>query len=447
MALTHNSKLSPNEPDWAKVDKTKLPSNAFAGELDRSYPHHWVENGVIGGEGRFVAGDMFLHRGGLNAAWADANGARSGQQAGADIKAHLEEHRKAIGEVSSESSVHAARPEKCVTGVAYSGGPMKLPGWKLPVVVDLSGLEVPESVPLLANHENRTGSRVGVVQPHVKSNELHVNGEILSTSGVAGGIVEQAQTGADWQLSIGADVLDSELVPGQRLVNGQMQQGPFFHVKKAVLREVSVVAVGADDGTHMRLAASFVLYARMDFSQGGEEMEFEKWLEAKGVDSKTLDDERRSQLKGEFDKENEQPRSEVTAAGGPKPPKAPASPGKRHDPVKPAPAKPSPAPAPQPPSDPQDPATAPAQPNPVPEGGTPPKARVEAERAVKAERDRIAAIQEICAGEYPEIEREAIKAGWDREQASQKVLKAMRSDRPRRTRTSPPTATGAAGMT
>jgi hypothetical protein len=54
-----------------------------------------------------------------------------------------------------------------VTGVAYSGGKMRLPGWRHPVVVDLAGLEVPDAVPLLTNHENRTGARVGMVKARV----------------------------------------------------------------------------------------------------------------------------------------------------------------------------------------------------------------------------------------------------------------------------------------
>ena len=54
-----------------------------------------------------------------------------------------------------------------VMGLAYSGGKMKLPGWRFTVVVDLAGLDIPESVPLLTNHENRTGSRVGMVQAKV----------------------------------------------------------------------------------------------------------------------------------------------------------------------------------------------------------------------------------------------------------------------------------------
>ncbi len=40
----------------------------------------------------------------------------------------------------------SAKPK--VVGLAYSGGKMNLPGWKYPVVVDLAGMEIPETVPL-----------------------------------------------------------------------------------------------------------------------------------------------------------------------------------------------------------------------------------------------------------------------------------------------------------
>lgn len=82
-----------------------------------------------------------------------------------------------------------------VNGLAYSGGKMRLPGWRFPVVVDLAGLQVPQSVPLLANHENRTGSRMGMVVAQVQGNVLSIEGEILSSSGQAQGIVEQGKAG------------------------------------------------------------------------------------------------------------------------------------------------------------------------------------------------------------------------------------------------------------
>ena len=40
-----------------------------------------------------------------------------------------------------------------VKGLAYSGGKMRLGGWSRAVVVDLSGMTVPESVPGGRRHE------------------------------------------------------------------------------------------------------------------------------------------------------------------------------------------------------------------------------------------------------------------------------------------------------
>lgn len=57
-------------------------------------------------------------------------------------------------------------------------------------------------------------------------------------------------------------------------------------------------------------------------------------------------------------------------------------------------------------------------------------AREAAVTAVSAERDRVTAIQEICGGDYPEIEKEAIKADWTPDVVSQKVLATIRAERP-----------------
>jgi len=268
-----------------------------------------------------------------------------------------------------------------VMGVAYSGGKMRLPGWRHPVVVDLTGLEIPESVPLLTNHENRTGARVGMVKARVEDEALVVEGEILSSSGQAKGIVEQAKAGADWQLSIGAEVLEWDLVRSRRPVNGREHEGPFYHVKKSVLREVSVVAVGADVSTRMRVAAKFNLY-------GGKIMDFEKWLQEHGIDAEALDEQKKARLKAAFESGKEPPDFNAEDE------KSSKTTGKE--------------------------AAVQAAAN----------AREEAESAVRAERERVAAIQEICAGEFPRIERDAIRLGWAVDETSQKVLKAMRDNRP-----------------
>jgi hypothetical protein len=137
---------------------------------------------------------------------------------------------------------------------------MRLFGWSRPVVVDMTGLAVPESVPLLANHENHTLGRVGVVVPRAVEGKLEISGEIVGEGELAEAIIAQGKAGADWQLSIGAEVEAAELVQeGKRMVNGVEHDAPFYHVTKSTLREVSVVAVGADRSTHMKVTAKLEL--------------------------------------------------------------------------------------------------------------------------------------------------------------------------------------------
>jgi len=98
MALTHNSNVADSEPTWSEVDKTNLPNNAFADSGGRRYPHHWVQDGGDpDDDGRYTSGTMYLHRGGLNAAWSAAQGGRSGEEASTEIKGHLTTHRAALG--------------------------------------------------------------------------------------------------------------------------------------------------------------------------------------------------------------------------------------------------------------------------------------------------------------------------------------------------------------
>ena len=105
-----------------------------------------------------------------------------------------------------EITAAAGGRKPSVKGVAYSGGKMRLFGWSRPVVVDMAGMSVPETVPLLANLENHTLGRVGVVSAKVEDGHLEISGEIVGEGDLADAIVGQGKAGADWQLSIGAEV-------------------------------------------------------------------------------------------------------------------------------------------------------------------------------------------------------------------------------------------------
>lgn len=298
---------------------------------------------------------------------------------------------------------NGAKPK--VVGVAYSGGKMNLPGWRHPVVVDLAGMEIPESVPLLTNHENKTDSRIGLISAAVRNNALEITGEIVSDSRDAADIIAQGKAGADWQLSIGADVKECELVKGSREVNGQEVEGPFYHIKKSTLREVSVVAVGADAHTNMKVNAKFNLV-----NQEGEAMNNKS--ETKSVSAvSTPNDAAHPEKKPEPE---QKPGNPANKAG--EPANKPGEPEKKTDNAE----KKSGQAAAE--------ATPPAIQ--ASAGDVAATAREAAQNAVKAERERISAIQAICDGEFPEIEREAIAGGWTPEVVTKKVLETIRAERP-----------------
>ena len=291
---------------------------------------------------------------------------------------------------------NGAKPK--VVGVAYSGGKMNLPGWRHPVVVDLAGMEIPESVPLLTNHENKTDSRIGLISAAVRNNVLEITGEIVSDSKDAADIIAQGKAGADWQLSIGADVKECELVKGSREVNGQEVEGPFYHIKKSTLREVSVVAVGADAHTNMKVNAKFNLV-----NQEGEAMNNKS--ETKSV----------SAVSAPNDAAHPEKKPEPEQKPG-NPANKPGEPEKKPDNAEKKPGQ----------------AAAEATPPAIQAsaGDVAATAREAAQNAVKAERERISAIQAICDGEFPEIEREAIAGGWTPEVVTKKVLETIRAERP-----------------
>ena len=294
-----------------------------------------------------------------------------------------------------------------VSGLAYSGGKMRLFAWSKPVVVDLSGMTVPESVPLLANHENHTLGRIGVVSAKAEDGHLVMSGEIVADGELAEAIVAQGKAGADWQLSIGAEVEAAELVQeGKRKVNGVEHEAPFYHVTKSTLREVSVVAVGADRSTHMTVTAKLEL-------KGNSIME----PSIKGT--------------GNGGQGTGTPAAPTTPAA---PAAAPAAPAEAPKPVTAS------APAAQPSETPKTvvAAAAPAQ-EPAPD------AKAIAADAIKAERERIAMIKGVCGGEFADIEAKAIAEGWDRNRVNEEVLKAYRAKQP--TTSAPAVVVKKSGMT
>lgn len=161
-------------------------------------------------------------------------------------------------EVASEDAeeVEAALPT--FEMIAYTGNAMKLAGWDAPVVVDLRGMKwTNKPRPILKDHnpDKIVGHTTAIA---VRGNALVVTGVVSADSVCAQEIVRSGKNGFPWQASIGADAASVEFVAegdtGE--ANGETFAGPVYISRKTVLGEVSFVALGADDATESRVAAS-----------------------------------------------------------------------------------------------------------------------------------------------------------------------------------------------
>ncbi len=142
--------------------------------------------------------------------------------------------------------------------VAYTGAAMELAGWDAPVVVDLAGLQVRGNArPILKDHS--PSMIVGHTESvGVEAGQLRVAGLVSGSGRVASEIVESSRNGFPWQASVGAKASRVEFVKkGQTAsANGRTFEGPIHIARASTLSEISFVALGADDDTSARVAAS-----------------------------------------------------------------------------------------------------------------------------------------------------------------------------------------------
>jgi hypothetical protein len=143
------------------------------------------------------------------------------------------------------------------TMVAYTGGPMRVAGWRYPVVMDLAGLAIPsQNRPIRFGHDANSG--VGHSDSiAVRDGRLIAAGMVSRDTAAAKEIVISARNGFPWQASIGAGVEQFEFVKENQsvLVNGREFTGPINVVRKATLGEISFVDLGADGNTSANVAA------------------------------------------------------------------------------------------------------------------------------------------------------------------------------------------------
>ena len=204
---------------------------------------------------------------------------------------------------------------------AYNGGPMQVSAYGPPVVIDLAGITAKAPTPILRDHDQ--GRVIGHAdQVDVGTSTLKLSGIVSGAGPDATEVVAAAGNGFPWQASVGARPDKLEFV-GEGVntkVNGKTFTGPLYVARKSTLGEVSFVALGADRKTRAKVAAS----AARDFRTKENDMEFEQWIEALGLDMAELRDDQTAKLRAKYDAElkaaEKAAKIEGQGGGGGKPP-------------------------------------------------------------------------------------------------------------------------------
>lgn len=146
---------------------------------------------------------------------------------------------------------HASAPGKAkraFRGVAYGGGIILDHPAHDAVVFDLAVTTFTTPAPLLFNH----GEPIGVVTSASLTGRIEITGALFADlDGSAQQVAAMADRGLPWQLSVGIwpDRID-QVARGDRVtMNGRTLEGPFALYRGNRVREVSIVALGADDKT------------------------------------------------------------------------------------------------------------------------------------------------------------------------------------------------------
>jgi len=185
------------------------------------------------------------------------------------------------------------------TMTAYTGGPMRVDGYYDPVVIDLEGLEAKPPFPSLRDHD--MGQIVGHIDEAEIGSVVKVGGIISGANEFAAQVVSSSKAGFPWKASIGAMPAANGLeFIGDGIstkVNGKSFKGPLIIARKATVREVSFVAIGADAKTSVKVAASAANSKEIE----NMKPELQTYIEAMGLVVSELRDDTIAKIKTKYD--------------------------------------------------------------------------------------------------------------------------------------------------
>src|SRR5690606_12701669 len=156
--------------------------------------------------------------------------------------------------------------------MAYTGVPGRVEGFFSPVLVELAGATFAKKVlPVISDHDPRlrightleqfilpAGGAGQIAAKSTKGPLVAAVGVQSSNMAVAAGFVADSREGFPFEVSIGARIVQGRYIEeGEKVeANGKTFKGPLILAEKTVIRELSILTLGADSKTSAVLVAS-----------------------------------------------------------------------------------------------------------------------------------------------------------------------------------------------
>ena len=153
------------------------------------------------------------------------------------------------------SETGGEKPLPRFTLTAYTGGKAQPKDFPCPVVVDLQGIDIPQQKsPVRFEHKSFQG--VGHTEKiAIVSTDVQAEGIISRDTSWARDVALSAKNGFPWQASMGGPIHETEYIPfGQKVtVNGQTFEGELYVIRNMTLKEISFVDLAADPNTSAKV--------------------------------------------------------------------------------------------------------------------------------------------------------------------------------------------------
>ena len=151
-------------------------------------------------------------------------------------------------DVGIEAAADGVKPRR-LRIVAYAGGEMSPAGFPN-VIIDLAGMSLPSTLPILSDHENTLASIIASGVPSIEGGKLVINAKLASSS-AAEQVVSLLASGVGLQASVGCLPIESRRIATKESVtvngrNFRAGTNGLTVVSRSSLKEVSVTALGAD---------------------------------------------------------------------------------------------------------------------------------------------------------------------------------------------------------